>query len=280
MVAFTIRFHESAFGLIRNDHSHGHPSGSSFHASSSLPLASSHLSLCHGGSKIICASSSTIEDLHDSEEIGCCKSSRFLTSLECTKLCNLLASYLSCWHLQKSCFCCNIRKTVSDFFCSISFLSSKIWSWDHSFALLNNNLSSSSNVLSKIPSFAQCLYLLPSCLDTFFPNPPNLSPVRPTWTNWQHINSSWWIWLCHMPWIVLMSLEPFTEWVPARTDTTLDQDWRTEQLCMNVQRALSCHCRQQMWISTLLLSRGLHRLMQDSWAKCEEKLEEFKKDVC
>ena len=70
-----------------------------------------------------------------------------------------------------------------------------------------------------------------------------------------------------MPWIVLMSLEPFTEWVPVRTDTTLNQDWRTEQLRMNVQRALSCHCRQQMWISTLLLSRGLHRLMQDSWAQ-------------
>ena len=32
-------------------------------------------------------------------------------------------------------------------------------------------------------------------------------------------------------------------------------DWR--QLCMYVHRALSCHCQQQMWISTLLLSRGL-----------------------
>ena len=162
MVAITIGFHESAFGLIRNDHGHWHPSGSSFHASYSLPLASSHLSLFYGGSKIICSSSSTIEDLHDSEEIGCCKSSRFLTSPECTKLCNLLASYLSCWHLQKSCIFCDIRKTFSNSFCSITFLSSKIWSWDHSFALLYNNLSSSSSVLSKKNSVFRSVLVTPA----------------------------------------------------------------------------------------------------------------------
>ena len=43
------------------------------------------------------------------------------------------------------------------------------------------------------------------------------------------------------------------------------RDWK--QLCMYVQRALSWHCRQQVWILSLLLSRGLHRFMQDSWAK-------------
>ena len=32
-------------------------------------------------------------------------------------------------------------------------------------------------------------------------------------------------------------------------------------------RALSCHCRQQVWIFTLLLSRRLHPLMQDSRTK-------------
>ena len=31
---------------------------------------------------------------------------------------------------------------------------------------------------------------------------------------------------------------------------------------------LSCHYRQQMWITTPLLSRGMKFMMQDSWAKC------------
>ena len=45
---------------------------------------------------LICDSSqSTIEDLHDSEEVRCCRPSRFLPLLEFPELYSLLASLLS-----------------------------------------------------------------------------------------------------------------------------------------------------------------------------------------
>ena len=62
--------------------------------------------------------------------------------------------------------------------------------------------------------------------------------------------------VCHiMPWIVFFcrsrSARQCLWWM--RTETTHDQKER-KRLCSYVH----CHCRQQMWILTILLSRGLH----------------------
>ena len=48
-----------------------------------------------------------------------------------------------------------------------------------------------------------------------------------------------------------------------KTDTTLDQDWETVFECTP---CTVCHCRQQVWILTLLLSRGLQL-----WCKTREQ---------
>ena len=71
---------------------------------------------------------------------------------------------------------------------------------------------------------------------------------------------SWWknMTVCHMPWIVFLSHPRSARpCLMIKTDTTLDLDWGTAGNCMHARLALSCHCRQQMWIWTLLLSRGL-----------------------
>ena len=56
------------------------------------------------------------------------------------------------------------------------------------------------------------------------------------------------------------------------------KDWK--QLCMFVHRALSCHCRQHVWIATLLLSRGLQLWCKTRVLNAEDTLEKFRKHVC
>ena len=46
---------------------------------------------------------------------------------------------------------------------------------------------------------------------------------------------------------------------------------------MYVHRALSCHCRHHVWILTLLLSRRLHPLLQDSRAQSRKDPQKSKK---
>ena len=82
--------------------------------------------------------------------------------------------------------------------------------------------------------------------------------------------------VCHnIPWVFVLSHSCGVRQCLWTTENRWPGLWDWKQLCKYVQRALSCHCRQQVRILSLLLSRGLHRLMQDSWAHKRGRIKHF-----
>ena len=77
-----------------------------------------------------------------------------------------------------------------------------------------------------------------------------------------------------MPWIVFLTIHPVLDDKDSYNTWSGLRDWR--QLCMYVHRALWCHCRQQIWISTLHTSHGLQL-----WCKTREQNAEvsFNKEI-